>query len=38
MSLVTVIESVWYRAEQGEWMMESKRNSAEELYSIKRVK
>jgi len=33
-NLVMVIQGVWHIAEQGEWMMQSKGDSAEELHSV----
>jgi hypothetical protein len=33
-----VIQSVWHIAERGEWTMESKGDSAEELHSVERGK
>ena len=37
-SLITMTQRVWHRAERGDWTIESKGNSAEEMYSVERLK
>jgi len=37
-SLVTTTMRVWRTAERGEWTTKSKGNSADEMYSVQRVK
>jgi len=37
-SHVATTQRVWRTAERGEWTMESKGNSAEEMYSVERLK